>query len=62
MTDLLHIAWEDIETLIKWHDEFCKPENRDKIIIPNCIYSYHEIYRELVRRENIEQDKQEDIK
>jgi hypothetical protein len=46
----MNIALEDDKTLKDWYEEFKK---HDSLILPNCIYSYYQIVRELLRRENI---------
>lgn len=45
-----NIQLEDLETLKRWHEEFFREENLDKTFIPNCIYSYEEITKEIFRR------------
>lgn len=50
----MNIEFEDKETLLKWHEEYNKEDNQDKIILPNCIYNRYEIERELVKRDNLE--------
>lgn len=47
------IEIESEETLKDWLTEYNKPENQEKITLPNCLYNYHEIVRELLRREHI---------
>ena len=50
----MHIELEDTATLKAWYEEFNKPENEERYTLPNCIYGFFQIQRELVRRERIE--------
>ena len=48
-----YIELEDEQTLKDWLQEYEKPENQDKYILPNCMYGYESIRRELLRRDRI---------
>lgn len=48
-----HIELEDEITIKAWFEEFCRPENIERITLPNCPYSLYEIQREILRRERL---------
>ena len=50
-----HIELEDEITLKVWFEEFCKPENIELLTLPNCLFSFPEIQRELLRRERLKE-------
>lgn len=56
MQEKYYIELEDEITLKVWHNLFCKPENIELLTLPNCLYSFTEIQRELTRREKLKEN------
>lgn len=50
----MNIEFEATQYLKEWLKEFDKEENAGKVVLSNIPYSYYEIAREIIRRENLE--------
>lgn len=54
-----NIQLEDNETIQRWLEEYNTLENTERVYLKDCIYSFHEVVRESIKREYLKGDNHE---